>query len=195
MRSAWSLDDKVVAACVGTLSTVYDYELLLDAVGRLAARPELHVLIVGDGSRKDWLQQEVARRGLRNVTLLPARPHHEIRGVLAAADIAALALVPLPVTEGQLPVRLLEAMAMELPIVFAGAGVASQLVAESACGMAVRPGDVDGFTRILDWLVDDPDLRQRLGRAGRQTIALRFSRRAVAAKIERALLAAVERQP
>ena len=127
------------------------------------------------------------------MTLLPAQPHARIRGLLAAADLSASALLPLPVTRGQLPVRILEAMAMARPVVFSGEGVAARLVAESGAGVSVAPGDARALADALAALAADPASRERHGAAGRATILDRFNRATVAAKIEASLLRASNR--
>jgi glycosyltransferase involved in cell wall biosynthesis len=190
VRAELSLVGRTVVACIGTVSYVYGYDTILEAAAHLARDPTVHLLIVGDGSQKDAVRDAVAARGLRNVTLLPAQPHARVRGLLAAADLSVSALLPLPVTRGQLPVRVLEAMAMARPVVFSGEGVASQLIAESGAGLAVPPGDASALAGAIAALAADPARRQRLGAAGRETILARFDRAAVAGKIEASLLRA-----
>jgi glycosyltransferase involved in cell wall biosynthesis len=187
------LTDKTVVACIGTVSHVYGYDTILEAAVLLAADPSVHLLIVGDGSQKEAVQETVAARGLRNVTLLPAQPHARIRGLLAASDLSASALLPLPVTRGQLPVRILEAMAMAKPVVFSGEGVASRLVEESGSGLSVPPEDARALADAIAGLAADPSRRARHGAAGRATVVERFNRATVAAQIEASLLRAAGR--
>jgi glycosyltransferase involved in cell wall biosynthesis len=190
VRAQLGLERKTVVACVGTVSFVYGYETILEAAARLAADPRIHFLIVGDGSQKQAVSETVAARGLANVTLLPAQAHARIRGFLAAADVSVSALLPMPVTRGQLPVRILEAMAMARPVIFSGEGVAARLVSESGAGIAVPPDDATALTEAISALSGDPERRQQLGVAGRATILKRFNRATVAAKIEQSLLRA-----
>jgi colanic acid biosynthesis glycosyl transferase WcaI len=193
VRARLGLQDKVVVACIGTVSYVYGYATILDAAGQLSNDARLLFLIVGDGSQKQQLSQMVSERRLAHVTLLPGRPHAEIRGLLAAADISVSALLPMPVTRGQLPVRILEAMAMARPVVFSGEGIAARLISESEAGLAVPPDDAAALADAIRALADDPAWRQQLGEAGRATILERFDRATVAAKIEASLLRATTR--
>jgi glycosyltransferase involved in cell wall biosynthesis len=183
----------VLVACIGTVSYVYGYETILEAAARLADRPAIHFLIVGDGSQRQAVAELVASRGLGNVTLLPAQPHPRIRALLAAADLSVGALLPLPVTRGQLPVRLLEAMAMARPVVFSGEGVAARLVAESGAGVVVPPDDPAALAGEIARLADDATGRARHGVAGRRTVVERFNRATVAASIEASLRRAIAR--
>ncbi len=193
VRARLGLTEKTVIACIGTVSFVYGYDTILEAAALLEQPPNIHLLIVGDGSQKQAVAETVSAHGLTNVTLLPAQPHQTIRGLLAASDLSVSALQPLPVTRGQLPVRILEAMAMARPVVFSGEGVASRLISESGAGIAVRPADPRALADALSALAADPARRARLGAAGRATILERFDRATVAAKIEASLLRAAGR--
>lgn len=184
-------DDAILVASIGTVSYVYGYDTILAAADRLRNLPSIRFSIVGDGSQKQAVSEMVAARGLRNVTLLPAQPHPRIRALLAAADLSVGALLSLPVTRGQLPVRVLEAMAMARPIAFSGEGVASRLVEESGAGVAIPPNDPDALAEAIRTLAADPDRRVRLGEAGRRTVLDRFNRATVAAAIEASLLRAI----
>ena len=96
----------------------------------------------------------------------------------------------MPVTRGQLPVRILEAMAMARPVIFSGEGVASRLVSESGAGLAVPPSDAAALQDAVRSLATDAGRREQFGSAGRATILERFNRATVAAKIEASLLRA-----
>jgi colanic acid biosynthesis glycosyl transferase WcaI len=193
VRAELGLTDKTVIACIGTVSYVYGYDTIIEAAALLATDPSIHLLIVGDGSQKETVGETVTARGLANVTLLPAQPHARIRGLLAAADLSVSALLPLPVTRGQLPVRILEAMAMARPVIFSGEGVASRLVTESGAGVSVPPGDAPALADAVAALVADSARRQQHGAAGRATILERFNRATVAGQIESSLLRACGR--
>ena len=183
-------DDAMLVACIGTVSNVYGYELILEAAHRLATRRDIRFLIVGDGSLKRSVEDEVRASRLDNVTLLPAQPHARIRDLYAAADVSVGALLPLPVTRGQLPVRVLEAMAMARPIAFAGEGVAATLIAANGAGLVAPPNDAAGLADRVARLAEDAALRERLGWAGRRLVEQNYSRATVAARIEASLLRA-----
>ena len=187
VRTAMSLDGKVVVACIGTIGYVYDYDIILRAANALKARDNLHFLIVGDGSQASAVRQQAAALRLANITLVRGQPYERVPSLLAAADISVVGLQPLPVTRGTLPIRVLEAMAMSLPVVVAGAGEAPKVVEESGAGIAVKPRAFDKFVEALLKLSADEDLRREMGARGRRTIVARFSRSAVAERLESVL--------
>ena len=195
VRAGLGLGDEIVVVCLGTVSQVYDYAAILHAAHRLRHRSDIRFLIVGDGSGKPAVERLVDQLALANVRLLPAQPHERVPNLLAAADISAVALQPIPFTRGQLPVRVLEAMAMALPVILAGSGEAQRLVAGVGAGTAVGSKDVEGLAQAIERLAADPQTRRQMGARGRRAVESRFSRATVAGRIERALYAAVRPMP
>jgi glycosyltransferase involved in cell wall biosynthesis len=90
--------------------------------------------------------------------------------LLHALDLYALSSV----REG-LPIALLEAMAMRLPVVATSVGGVVALVGDGENGVLVTPRDVDGLATAMRRLLDDAPLRDRVGVAARRTIEERFT--------------------
>jgi len=74
-----------------------------------------------------------------------------------------------------LPIALLEAMAMELPAVATAVGGVGDAIDDGDNGLLVPAGDVGALAAALRRLVQDPALRERLGRAARRTIEAQFT--------------------
>ncbi len=68
-----------------------------------------------------------------------------------------------------------EAMACELPVITTTAGALPELVTDGETGILVEPGDVQGLAGAIKRLLGDPELRQRMGTAGRRDVEQRFS--------------------
>ena len=97
--------------------------------------------------------------------------------LLAAADLAVACLKrSLP---GAVPSKIYEAMAAGRPLVLVADGEPARLVREAGAGLVVAPGDVEGLAAALGALAADPDLRRRLGEAGRRAALERFDRRRI----------------
>ena len=74
-----------------------------------------------------------------------------------------------------------ELMACETPLVVSRAGAIPEVVGpDGECADLVTPGDVGELERALEAMLDDPDRRARMGRAGRRRVLERFSWHAVA---------------
>jgi glycosyltransferase involved in cell wall biosynthesis len=89
--------------------------------------------------------------------------------------MAAAAVVALPSHAEGLPMTLLEAMARGRAGVATAVGGTPEVVVDGETGLLVAPGDVDGLAAALERLLRDPGLRARLGRAGRERVAERFT--------------------
>ena len=128
--------------------------------------PHLHqALIVGDAADHSSISAAIAEAGLADrVELLGDRT--DVRDLLARSDIFVLATL----SEG-MPFALLEAMAEGLPAVASSVGGIPEIVQDGENGLLVPPGDPEELARALHRLLTDADLRIRLGKAPRRTIA------------------------
>lgn len=126
--------------------------LLLECMrGSLADHCELHIVT----------QQAVApQRNVHVYTGLEANSPQLLR-LFAEADLFVL-----PSLGECLAIVLMEATASGLPVITTSVGALGEAVNSGESGLLVRPGDVAALRRAIEMLVDDPPLRQRMGRAG-----------------------------
>jgi glycosyltransferase involved in cell wall biosynthesis len=78
-----------------------------------------------------------------------------------------------------LPVSLIEAMAARRPVVASNIGSVRDLVGHGQNGLVVPARDAAAFAAAIGQLIDSPELRRKLGDAGRQTVEASFSLPAV----------------
>jgi glycosyltransferase involved in cell wall biosynthesis len=146
---------------VGRLKPPKDYVTLLQALGRLDGE-SFRAQLLGDGPDRATIEDEIRKQRLEGaVALLGVR--HDVPARLTEADVFALAST----SEG-LPVSIIEAMAAGLPVVATAVGGVPELVVDGETGVLVPARDVDALARALGRLVRDPELRARLGEAGRK---------------------------
>ncbi len=147
---------------VGRLAAPKDWSTLLSALAELGSETFEELVIVGDGSERERVEDELARRSLEGrVRLLGERD--DVPDLLADADVFLLASR----SEG-LPLSVIEAMAAGLPVVASDVGGLRELVREGETGALVRPGDPAALAEALRPLLADRELRRRLGTAGRE---------------------------
>lgn len=158
-------------AIVANLIPYKGHADLLSALGSVVGRlPPWRLLIVGrdDGIGARLAEQIVALRLADRVHLLGARP--DVPGILARADICISASHE----EGSSN-AVLEGMAAGLPMVVTSVGGSPEQVVEGETGMIVPPRDPRALGAAILRLASEPELRRRMGEAGRRRVAERFS--------------------
>lgn len=157
--------------CVARLAPVKAQHVLVAAVARLAEEGrDVRLRLVGDGPLRTSLERETRALGIESrVSFEGWLGEDEVRGVLAGSDAFALASF----AEG-VPVVLMEAMAMEIPCVATFINGVPELIRHERDGLLVAPSDADALAGAIGRLIDDADLRRRLGAAGRRRVIEKY---------------------
>jgi len=163
----------------GRLSPEKGVHVLLQAFAALADDvPHARAFIVGDGPDRAALEALAGRLGLgERVRFLGFRS--DARALMGQVDVVA----HVPLYEG-FGLVVLEAMAAGRPVVTSDApGGLRDIVRPGETGLVVPVGDIGATARALRCLAWAPELRQRLGRAGRERCLHHFSARATAERV------------
>jgi phosphatidylinositol alpha 1,6-mannosyltransferase len=146
--------DEVVILHVSRLVREKRLDTLTGALKQVPHR----VVIVGDGPDRALAEQE-----LPDALFLGFQGGEDLAAAYASSDIFVF-----PSDSESFGNVTLEAMASGLPCVCADATGSRSLVVEGETGFLVDADNADGFARAVLRLADNPDLRRRMGRAGRQ---------------------------
>ncbi len=183
-RRELGLGDGPVVLYAGNVGFSQSLDLVVAAAEAL---PDVTFLINGDGAAKDALQASAVGRA--NVRFAGYIAPSRLAELLATGDIH---VVPLRAGLGRVsvPSKTYSIMAAGRPVVAAidPDTAVPKILAESGGGLAVAPDDVSAFVGGLRRLLDDPDLRNRMGERGRAWVVREASPRAVGAAYD-ALLA------
>jgi glycosyltransferase involved in cell wall biosynthesis len=172
LRAAFGIPaDAFVAGEVARLCDMKGQRHLIAAA---AAVPHLHVVLVGDdieqgGKYKAELQAEAEALDVAN------RVHFAGHRDDAFAAIAAFDVLVLPSSTEGLPIVVLEAMALEKPVVATPVGGVPELVIDGETGILVPWGDAEALARALHSLSTDRARGLRLGHAGRLRVGEEFT--------------------
>lgn len=159
-----------VIGFVGRLAKQKRVDDLVFAMALVAIlRPDVHLLLVGDGSERDKLMKFA--RDLNVDHLIRFAGHQpDAEELLRVMNVFWLASD----FEGQSN-SLMEAMAAGLPVVATDIPPNRELVVDGETGFLVRVGDRVAFQQFTDRLLADPELARRLGNAGRERMRREFS--------------------
>ncbi len=162
--------DDFVLGCVSRWDPVKRFEILLQAVSRLASRlPRLALLLVGGGGEEARIRRLVAETGLQGRVIFTGFLGNPIR-VYSLLDL----YVATSLKEG-LPLAPLEAMATGLPIVATDVPGHRDVVVRGETGLLVPPEDSGALADAIAELVADPARRRKMGEAGRQRVFEHFA--------------------
>jgi glycosyltransferase involved in cell wall biosynthesis len=161
---------RLVVGAVGRLSPEKGFDNLIRALQGLLARGlDVELLIAGEGDERLHLQKLSTDLGMgERVRFLGYQS--DTRKIYEAMDVFALSSI----REG-LPNVLLEAMAMEVPVVATRIAGIPQLIADGENGLLVEPGSEAQLTEVLAGLLSDESFRITLQAAGRRTVEARYS--------------------
>jgi len=160
-------ENATVVTTVARLAPPKDFHTLLDAVRRI--RRPIRLLLVGDGELRPDVEREIARCGIADRVLLLGE-RRNVPAILKASDIFVLSSRK----EG-MPQAIIEAMFAGLPVVATRVGGVPELVTAGKTGYLVPVGSAAAIADAVDGLADDPELRHRLGDAGRLRARERFT--------------------
>lgn len=157
------LVDKFVVMHSGNVGMSQDVDALLDVAERVRDLPDVVVAIVGEGSRKQHLQEEAVRRNLTNVRFFPYQPKSGLIDSFAAADMFIVSLKR-GLAGYIVPSKLYGILVAGRPFVAAieSDSEAAQIARDHDCGIVVEPGDRDGIAAAIRQLHKDPARRQEL---------------------------------
>ncbi len=170
--------DSVLVTQVSRLAELKGHEYILEAARRITDK-RIHFCFVGDGHLQQLITQQIDRAGLADrFTLTGLLPAERIPEVLHATDI----LVHCSLREG-LARALPQAMLAGIPVVSFDVDGASEVV-DSDTGILLEPKDTAGLALAISTLADAPQLREVLGKAGKERCCEMFDKAVMVDQIE-----------
>ncbi len=165
---------------VGRLVEQKGLSVLFEAMNMLTdATPGLTLTVIGDGPDRGGLERRVAQLGLSDrIEFVGSKSQSEVAALLADSEIFVL-----PSYAEGVPVVVMEALGSGVPVVASFVGGMAELVEDGVTGYLVRPGDPQQLADRLGRLLDDPELRNAFGKAGRAKVTADFDSSEEAARL------------
>ncbi len=166
--SPLKLDPGFNVVFAGNFGTVQALETLLGAAVLLREKRDVRLVLVGSGSRGEWVRNEVARLGLTNVSMPGRFPASDMPGILAQASAVVVSLVRDPIMSQTVPSKVQAYMASGRPILASLDGEGARVVDESGAGVACPAQDASALARAILRLRDaTPAEREEMSNRGR----------------------------
>ena len=153
--------DAVLLTTVAVLRPPKGIQFMIRALPAvLKSNPDTYYLVVGDGSHREALIEEVKQADVRDRVIF-AGMRKDVPRLLRASDVFVL-----PSLTEALPTVLAEAMAARLPLIATRVGGVPEMIADGKNGLIVEPQDVTGLTQAAVDLLSDPAKRSAMSAEG-----------------------------
>jgi glycosyltransferase involved in cell wall biosynthesis len=173
MASGWHRDngprqneETLSVSTVARLVLPKGLKYLLEAVVQVRAlHPHVQFKVHGDGPLRQELLAYADELGLNGEQIfVGAFNHQDLDSIMSETDMFVMSSI----LEGQ-PLAVVEAMAYGCPIVTTSVGGVPELIQDEVNGLLCEPGDPGCLAQKICTLIQEPDLRQRLGQAARKS--------------------------
>lgn len=162
---------KFYAVYAGNIGKMQNVEVIVNAAKKLQNREDIQFLIIGNGSRKDVIQEMVAN--MKNVTMLPMQSSEIATHIYSAAGVNIISLVE-GGTKTAMPSKTGVVLSCGKPTIFTfGNGTAfSHLIKSSGCGLSVDANDSEGLANA----VEEFSRKSKVNRYNSNVFTMLFSR-------------------
>jgi len=168
---------KIKLVSVARLREKKGFIYLIDAIQILKDKDiPVSLTIIGEGPERERLEKRIDFLGLKNdIQLIGSVAHHEVREYLQQSDIFILpSIIASDNSRDGIPNVILEAMAMELPVISTWVSAIPEAVEHEKTGLLVEPKDPEGIANAVIQLYKDPEKRILFGKRGRKKVKSEF---------------------
>lgn len=145
---------------------------------------QLRWRFIGSMAEKPWFLTELARRGIsERFSIEGLIPHNEIASEVRKAKIGIIPLPNLPKFQHNIPTKLFEFMALEMPVVLSDLPPSRPFVGDGGCAIMVPHNDYGAYANAIIRLVKDMVLCQQMGAEGRKRVETEYNWEREASKL------------
>lgn len=153
----------------GNIGSAQAVGVIVEAAALLKEYPDIHFVVLGDGSSRAWMLTQVQQRGLTNLHLPGRFPVDTMPGFMQKASVLLVTLADQPIFAATVPNKVQAYMAAGRPIIACLNGEGARLVVEAGAGLATPAEDAKALSdTILRLYRLSPRERETIGDNGRK---------------------------
>lgn len=194
----WSRDkgiqDSFVFLYAGTLGMKHNPDLLFSLAKRFQGRAQ--VVVNSEGLGATWLMEQLEKENLDNLRLFGFQPWEMMPDILGSADVLVTVLEP-DAGVFSVPSKVLSYLCAGRAQLLAvsSENLVARIIDENMAGLTSHPNDKDTFISNAEKLYNDPEMRERMGRAARSYAEATFDIEKIGKRFEQILDRIVNKKP
>ncbi len=171
LRSKYNIsNDKVIVACIGRLAKIKNHDMFIHIAEKvIKTDPNIQFLIIGDGERRDELQEQINSKGLQQSVIITGF-FDDLNEYYSEIDISVLTSI----NEGT-PVTVLEAFFFNVLVLSTKVGGVPDLITDHYNGFLFDVDDQNSFVRLILVFANDRDKYQDILTHANQFVREHFS--------------------
>ena len=135
----------------GNIGESQDFESIVNAAEKTSGYDDIHWIIVGDGRKKSWIEQEIRLKKMNNIHLIGRHPMRMMPSFFREADVMLVSLKDEPIFSLTVPAKIQTYLACGKPILAMINGEGADVIRESKSGYVVNAGD---FNALADRAIE-----------------------------------------
>jgi colanic acid biosynthesis glycosyl transferase WcaI len=177
----------------GNIGKAQAIPTILKAAAQLSAVSDINWIIVGDGSSKEFLENEIQYRNLKScVLVLGRKPHHDMPALMSKGDVMLVTLTNEPIFSLTVPSKIQGYMSSGKPILACLNGEGARIGEVAGAGLTCGAEDSEALAaRVLEFYKMTLEQRLEFGTRGHDYFKTHFEENLIVQKIETALKDAV----
>lgn len=176
LPSVAGMDEGFSVMFAGNIGTAQAVEVIVEAASLLKNHADIHFVVLGEGSRWEWLRQEAQKRALSNLHLPGRFPVETMPGLMQKASVLLVTLADREIFRATIPSKVQAYLAAGRPILACLNGEGANLVIEAGAGLAVPAEDGHALSEaVLRLYRMSRQELESMGRRGRLYYAQNFA--------------------
>lgn len=160
----------------GSLGLANGAHTIIESAKLMKEIDDVEFLFVGGGSTEKDLIDEVNKNKLTNVKFLGKFPMKELSEIVNFSDVSMISFLDLPILYTNSPNKLFDSLSAGKPIVVNSAGWTKDIAEKYNCGYYVNPNNPIDLVNKINFLKQNPDLVQQMGKNSRRLAETKFDK-------------------
>lgn len=151
-----NLEGKFIVGYLGTHGMAHALDFIVKSASKIEDK-KIHLLLIGDGAKKDELLKLKADLNVNNITFLPFQAKSDINRYISILDVALVNLKKSEVFKSVIPSKIFENAAMQKPILLGVEGESKKIIDSYGAGVSFEPENEEDFLLKLKMISENPE--------------------------------------